>query len=69
MVNSLIHSELLIGKNKEEVIEILGLEENQLEENSWLYWIDFRGIGESKFLRVKFDTNNKVEFVEKFNEA
>ncbi len=68
MVKSLLKSKILLNLDKSAVIEILGLEDNDLDSNTWDYWIKHRGIGESTFLRIEFNTNNQVESVRRFNE-
>ena len=64
MVSSLLKSDVLIGLNKKEVINILGLEKNEFDSNIWSYWVGHGGIGESKFLRIKFTISNLVDSVE-----
>jgi hypothetical protein len=62
MVYSLIRSKELIGKNRDEVKEILGIDGNEYESTEWLYWIDFTA-ADNKWLEVKFDNSRKVNFV------
>lgn len=58
MAYSLVRDKSLIGKTKNEVISIIGLEENDVKENKWIYWIDFT-ISDNLWLELVFH-NNKV---------
>lgn len=62
MVKSLIKSEQLIGKNKEEVITVIGLENNDLNTDRWLYWLYFTA-ADNGWLEVAFNNEEVVEHV------
>lgn len=57
MVHSLIRSENLLGKDRNEVKDVLGIDDNKFESSEWLYWIDFTA-ADNKWLRIKFDTDS-----------
>jgi hypothetical protein len=59
MVYDLIRSKELLNKNKKEVIEIIGLEENKLESYHWKYWLK-SVIVDDKWLAVEFDSKGYV---------
>jgi hypothetical protein len=61
MVSSLIRSEILLGKNKQEVAKLLGMEHNDFEDNQWNYWLNFT-IADNKWLGMDF-IDNKVSNV------
>ena len=41
MSEDIIQSNMLIGLTKQEVIELLGIEENKIESNLWYYYLGF----------------------------
>ncbi len=63
MVYNLIRSNVLVGKNKQEVINLLGLDGNKQSDNNWIYWLDFTSV-DNKWLEIKF---NRQGFVVEFN--
>ena len=62
MVKSLVRSNLLIGKSKYEVIDLLGLEGNEINTNKWLYWIYFTPV-DNGWLEGSFNEKYFVEMV------
>jgi hypothetical protein len=42
MTDDLVDNEKLIGKTKEEIIELLGQEENNLDSSLWTYYIGYK---------------------------
>ncbi|MBP9851725.1 MAG: hypothetical protein KBC67_00505 [Candidatus Pacebacteria bacterium] len=54
MAYSLIRSANLIGKNKEQVKDLIGIDDNTYNASVWLYWIDFTA-ADNKWLKVTFD--------------
>jgi hypothetical protein len=42
MTDDLVDNEQLTGKTKDEIIELLGLEDNTQQSNQWTYYIGFR---------------------------
>jgi hypothetical protein len=63
MVYSLIRSQELIGKNMDQVKEILGTDGEQSDSKQWDYWIDFT-VADNKWLTVKFNNDTGlVDFV------
>jgi hypothetical protein len=42
MTDDLVDNEKLTGKTKDEIIELLGLEDNTQQSNQWTYYIGFR---------------------------
>lgn len=59
MVYDLIRSKDLVGKNKDFVINVLGLEENDKDLNVWTYWLAFTA-SDNKWLSVLFDSKGLV---------
>jgi hypothetical protein len=59
MVNYLVKKNLLINLTKEQVVEKIGLEENDFESDNWEYWLNFTA-SDNKFLVVKFNESNQV---------
>lgn len=59
MARWLVRHKKLIGLNKNQVIELIGLEENKIESDRWVYWLDFTA-ADNKSLVVKFDKNGIV---------
>lgn len=62
MVYSLIRTKELIGKNRDEVKNILGMDGNLYESSEWLYWLSFTA-SDNKWLRVEFNPQGAVGFV------
>ena len=53
VVFNLIRSDDLKLKNKNGIVEVLGLEDNKFEEDSWYYWVAFTAI-DNKWLKLDF---------------
>lgn len=58
MIYSLLRTQSLIGKTKEEVDSIIGVEGNKFEDNIWYYWLNFTA-ADDRLLSITFE-NNKV---------
>ena len=65
VISSLIKSGILKLKTKDQIIEIIGIEDNIYEENSWQYWISFTP-ADDKWLKIDFFNNivSKVSIYE-----
>lgn len=57
---NLIREKKLIGKTKQEVIDILGIENNPTQENSWKYWVDFGSI-DNLWLSIDFENDRVIK--------
>lgn len=67
MVYSLVRTKKLIGKNRVEVNDILGMDENSYGSSEWLYWLSFTA-SDNKWLRVGFNPDNTVDSVSIFED-
>ena len=67
MVYSLVRTKELIGKNKEEIKNILGMDGNSYESSEWLYWLSFTA-SDNKWLRVEFNSYGIVNSVTIFED-
>ncbi len=59
MIPSLIFMKTIKDKNKYQIIDILGLENNNINTNRWVYWISFTA-SDNKWLVVEFDSKDIV---------
>lgn len=67
MVYSLVRTKELIGKNRGEVNDILGMDGNSYASSEWLYWLSFTAT-DNKWLRVGFNPDGAVNSVSIFED-
>ncbi len=68
MSKDITKSEMLIGKTKSEVIEILGDEENKMTDDTWHYYLGFvpRFLSiDPDIIIIRFENNQVVEVTQR----
>lgn len=60
LVKTILNQRIAVGKNKEEVKEILGIEDNYYHLDEWAYFIKNNFLGGKTYLLLDFD-GDKVE--------
>jgi tRNA G10 N-methylase Trm11 len=60
MARWLVRHKKLVGLSKVEIVDLIGLEDNKIESDRWVYWLSFTA-SDNKWLVVKFNENGIVK--------